>query len=134
MKCLYCGSTEKVHKEHLVPKSRGGLSVEGNLFRACKSCNSSKNDRLPSEWRTDLPAEVYELEKVALKLHSTILPRSRNTKIPKNVVINVRCTEDQKDLLDAISSSDGMGVSTWLLFMGLRTARERQQRTAMGAR
>lgn len=125
MKCLYCPSTENLHTEHLVPRARGGLSVEGNIFRACKPCNSSKNDRLPSEWRTDLPDEVYVLEKEALKLHPALSAiKERHAKFPKNKVISIRCTKAQKLRLEEAAAGKGMGVSTWILFVGLRRSQE----------
>ena len=125
--CLYCGSTtRKLGKEHLVPKSRGGTSVDGNVFLACQPCNASKGNRLPSEWRANLPGEVYELERVAIALHANHL-RPRKVKVYlKNKAINVRCTKQQKRMLEAISASQGLGVSTWLLQLGLRVAQDRK--------
>lgn len=50
--CSFCGRTmrkgETLTKDHLVPVSEGGLTTQGNVVPACKSCNSSKNN---SEWR-----------------------------------------------------------------------------------
>ncbi len=37
---------------HLQPWSRGGLHTLENLVVACRSCNSSKNAKTPSEWAT----------------------------------------------------------------------------------
>jgi len=50
----------------------------------------------------------------------------KNVKKPKEDIINVRCTTDQKNLLESIAASEGLGVSTWLLHTGLRVAKERQ--------
>jgi hypothetical protein len=74
MSCLYCGGTEKLGIEHLVPKTRGGLNIPENIFQACRKCNASKNKRLPSEWRKDLPPKVYALERRALHLHPPVRP------------------------------------------------------------
>jgi len=49
----------------------------------------------------------------------------KNVKAPKEEVINVRCTSQQKQMLETIASKEGLGVSTWLLHEGLRAARER---------
>lgn len=46
-----------------------------------------------------------------------------NVKKPKDDVINVRCTSEQKVVLESTASRDGLGVSTWLLQLGLRAAR-----------
>lgn len=67
--CLYCGEKENLVTDHLVPRSRGGKEIPENLFKSCIPCNSSKKDRLPSEWRRDLPQHVYEIEKRSLRLH-----------------------------------------------------------------
>lgn len=37
----------------------------------------------------------------------------------KEAVIGVRCTEEQKALLEAKAKRRGLGVSTWLLSLGL---------------
>lgn len=54
--CAYCETTETLSVDHVVPLSRGGLHEVGNLVVACRSCNSSKKDRLLSE----LPLEWFE--------------------------------------------------------------------------
>lgn len=41
-KCLLCGCTEYLQMDHIVPFSRGGRTVEGNLQTLCKTCNSKK--------------------------------------------------------------------------------------------
>lgn len=128
MTCLYCGGTEKLGTEHLVPRARGGLDIPENIFQACKKCNSSKGNRLPSEWRDDLSPEIYDLERRALGLHPKVPPRKkRDTQVLKEETINVRCTEQQKELLEEIAASQGMGVSTWLLYLGLTDANRRKQ-------
>lgn len=51
-RCAYCGRTtrngERLTKDHLVPVSRGGATVQSNIVPACSSCNSSKGN---DEWR-----------------------------------------------------------------------------------
>jgi 5-methylcytosine-specific restriction endonuclease McrA len=49
--CLYCGSTDRITADHIVPISRGGSHGIGNLAPACWSCNSSKGAKLLVEWR-----------------------------------------------------------------------------------
>lgn len=47
--CSYCDKAcETV--DHIVPLNRGGDNQLKNLTPACRSCNSSKGDRLLSEW------------------------------------------------------------------------------------
>jgi 5-methylcytosine-specific restriction endonuclease McrA len=47
--CTYCGKPGGT-VDHVVPLSRGGQHAEGNLVPACRSCNSSKADKLLIEW------------------------------------------------------------------------------------
>jgi|HubBroStandDraft_2_1064218.scaffolds.fasta_scaffold35105_4 uncharacterized protein (DUF1778 family) len=48
-----------------------------------------------------------------------------SAKEAKEEAINVRCTAQQKRLLENIASREGLGVSTWLLHVGLRVAQDR---------
>jgi hypothetical protein len=48
--CGYCRTSELItgnplEIEHLVPRSRGGLTVVENLWLACRLCNAHKSDR-----------------------------------------------------------------------------------------
>jgi 5-methylcytosine-specific restriction endonuclease McrA len=50
--CSYCGkkfSTESLNIDHIIPKSRGGITEWGNLTCSCRKCNTKKNDRTPEE-------------------------------------------------------------------------------------
>lgn len=65
--CLYCGAKAPgvtLELEHILPVSRGGLSVWENLVSACRGCNSKKADRTPEEanmplLRRPMPASVH---------------------------------------------------------------------------
>lgn len=48
--CYYCGATEKLSMDHLIPKISGGPDASDNLVWACRSCNSSKGGRDMMEW------------------------------------------------------------------------------------
>jgi 5-methylcytosine-specific restriction endonuclease McrA len=43
--CYYCGQ-EANTVDHIVPISKGGISVEDNMIAACTRCNSGKRDRI----------------------------------------------------------------------------------------
>lgn len=49
--CAYCGSTENITMDHVIPISRGGTHGIGNLVPACLSCNNSKLDKTFAEWK-----------------------------------------------------------------------------------
>lgn len=48
--CAYCGATEHIEIDHVVPLSRGGTHTPENLAPACGSCNRSKGAKLLEEW------------------------------------------------------------------------------------
>jgi 5-methylcytosine-specific restriction endonuclease McrA len=58
--CQYCGTFENLTLDHVVPKSRGGLSKWDNLTTACKRCNSRKGDFLPEEAGMPLKQKPYK--------------------------------------------------------------------------
>jgi hypothetical protein len=49
--CIYCGSTNRLEGDHILPLSRGGSNAFENLATACKRCNLAKGSRTPEEWR-----------------------------------------------------------------------------------
>lgn len=49
--CFYCGSTERIEADHIIPVSRGGNTSIGNLISCCRSCNAKKSNMLITEWR-----------------------------------------------------------------------------------
>jgi 5-methylcytosine-specific restriction endonuclease McrA len=53
--CAYCGATEDLHIEHVVPISFGGTHVLSNIVPACKSCNFSKRDKDAESWYRQQP-------------------------------------------------------------------------------
>ncbi len=47
--CIYCGNpSESI--DHVLPRSRGGLSVTENCVPACLSCNGHKSNTDAFEW------------------------------------------------------------------------------------
>jgi 5-methylcytosine-specific restriction endonuclease McrA len=50
--CQYCGvrpGSEELTIDHIVPRSRGGLTTWENCVLACVSCNARKANRLPEQ-------------------------------------------------------------------------------------
>ena len=50
--CQYCGvvlGSGELTLDHVLPRSRGGLSTWENLVACCHSCNHDKGNRLPAE-------------------------------------------------------------------------------------
>jgi 5-methylcytosine-specific restriction endonuclease McrA len=67
--CWICGGYGN-EVEHLLPRSRGGLSTYGNLAAACRKCNQTKNDLTPKEIGLDwpyIPKTIVSRRKVAIQ-------------------------------------------------------------------
>lgn len=47
--CAYC-TNDATTWDHIIPISKGGTTIPGNIVPCCKSCNSSKKDRDFWEW------------------------------------------------------------------------------------
>lgn len=63
--CAYCGSTDNITQDHIVPISSGGLNTKYNLVPACKTCNCSKYNRPLVQWYMKQPFATEErLQKV----------------------------------------------------------------------
>lgn len=50
--CFYCNSKLNIEIDHIIPISRGGKHSIGNLTSACRTCNSSKNNKFITEWKS----------------------------------------------------------------------------------
>ena len=44
--CQYCGEREELTFDHVVPRSKGGMTTWENVVAACSPCNLMKSDRL----------------------------------------------------------------------------------------
>jgi 5-methylcytosine-specific restriction endonuclease McrA len=47
--CQYCGTREDLTFDHVIPRSKGGMTTWENVVAACSPCNLRKGDRLPRE-------------------------------------------------------------------------------------
>lgn len=51
--CAYCQGQHEPDElaiDHVIPIKQGGRHESANIVLACKSCNSSKNNRTPDQW------------------------------------------------------------------------------------
>lgn len=61
--CAYCGRDDvPMTEDHILAITNGGLDNKENINPACRSCNSSKGDRLLEDW---LPKRLEYLERKA---------------------------------------------------------------------
>ncbi len=47
--CQYCGAKEDLTFDHVIPRSKGGLTTWENVVTACSPCNLRKGDKLPHQ-------------------------------------------------------------------------------------
>lgn len=59
--CIYCGATENLTFDHLIPTSKGGLDSISNQVPACQQCNSSKGAKDAIEWYQDRDTSIPRL-------------------------------------------------------------------------
>lgn len=45
--CCYCGSTEELTIDHIIPVAWGGTNEDENLQTLCHDCNNAKGNRMP---------------------------------------------------------------------------------------
>lgn len=65
--CAYCGSVDNIEQEHVIPLSKGGSHTASNIVPACRSCNSSKRQRLIEKWYSQQTFYDKEKERKILK-------------------------------------------------------------------
>lgn len=53
-RCQYCGRTEELTLDHVVPRQLGGKHLWENLVTACRACNHRKGGRTPEQARMQL--------------------------------------------------------------------------------
>jgi 5-methylcytosine-specific restriction endonuclease McrA len=46
--CQYCGDHDELTFDHIIPRSKGGLTSWENVVAACSPCNLAKGDKLPA--------------------------------------------------------------------------------------
>ena len=66
--CQYCGTGSELTFDHLVPRSRGGLTRWDNVVTACASCNLSKGGRMA--WEANMHPRIKPLEPTVYELQS----------------------------------------------------------------
>lgn len=57
--CVYCGSTNQLTLDHVIPRSRGGENTWTNLVTCCFKCNLKKGDRTPEEARMKMKHQPF---------------------------------------------------------------------------
>lgn len=76
--CYYC--RDKLHvgnrtRDHIIPKSKGGILSKTNKVFACKTCNFSKGSLTIEEW-------LFKLENIKQNKKNTLIWKKRYMIIP----------------------------------------------------
>jgi len=58
--CAYCGSSEDLTIDHVIPISKGGKTIFENCITCCRSCNCKKGDRTPEAAKMKLLKKPYK--------------------------------------------------------------------------
>lgn len=66
-RCAYCGKELVLEQEHFIPTVMGGEYTSNNIIPACRSCNSSKNNRDFFDWYIKQPFYSKQREHKILK-------------------------------------------------------------------
>ena len=69
--CQYCGSQpgrSQLTVDHVLPRSRGGLTTWENVVTACRDCNHRKGGRTPEEANMLLLSKPRQPQYVAFAL------------------------------------------------------------------
>lgn len=64
--CVYCGATQALSGDHIIPLSQGGSNAPANLATACRPCNLSKASSTLEEWRVRRPAGASGVRRTGL--------------------------------------------------------------------
>jgi 5-methylcytosine-specific restriction endonuclease McrA len=64
LRCVYCDedlTNAEVHLDHVIPESKGGLTVYSNLQVTCRKCNLSKGVLTESEFTERLRTRAINI-------------------------------------------------------------------------
>jgi 5-methylcytosine-specific restriction endonuclease McrA len=79
--CQYCGqkyNAEELTFDHVVPKSRGGLSVWTNIVASCGSDNLRKGNKTPEQAHMKLRRQPFEPTPYQLDAAARRMPRTKD--------------------------------------------------------
>jgi len=62
--CAYCGATEGLEWEHIIPRTKIVIDEIDNMVWACRACNATKGGRDPFEWYGK--ERQYEIPRIVL--------------------------------------------------------------------
>jgi hypothetical protein len=67
-RCAYCGSTDKVGLDHVIPLCLGGTNSIDNLVPCCHACNVSKGKKPLLVWMAQKRGNYENIDNYSLKI------------------------------------------------------------------
>jgi len=82
--CQYCAQEFKTHNltfDHVIPRSKGGVTSWDNIVAACRTCNMVKANKLPQQCgmfprKTPEQPTIYQLQRNGKKFPPNFLHKS----------------------------------------------------------
>lgn len=109
--CVYCGGTQNLCVDHVLPITQGGTDDDDNLVCACKKCNSGKAGRTPEQagyqWRNKEACNRYIM--FMSRLHETAPEQIQNrtdTDTEKKESIKKENPRSKKQFLEVVYLTD----------------------------
>jgi 5-methylcytosine-specific restriction endonuclease McrA len=59
-RCVYCGTSDNLTIDHIIPQSRGGKTDFENCTTSCRVCNNKKGSRTPNEAHMPMHKKAYQ--------------------------------------------------------------------------
>ena len=109
--CAYCGSTDGLEQEHVVPVTLGGRYEIGNIVPACRHCNASKHDKPLIAWYST--SDVFNPDRLHHILtymssygKSPIAPHNKSSNKSSDIVVSEedKEKESEKEIKNNIST------------------------------
>jgi hypothetical protein len=100
-RCAYCGEALDpftFHREHAIPRSRGGPHRSKNIVPSCNICNSRKRTKTVVEFRDyirDYPLDLLENMRKHLTKYATFLPNKNLVKEIDDAIHELYVTIEQ---------------------------------------
>lgn len=95
-RCCYCrglSGDQVLNIEHLIPKALGGSNRIGNLFIACRACNTAKGATHPESWVKSLINKKNKVDEARVKHLTSILKGERPNCLKDAAAVNATRNE-----------------------------------------
>jgi 5-methylcytosine-specific restriction endonuclease McrA len=83
--CVWCGSSQELTLDHVIPRSRNGKNETSNLITACMICNRQRGDLFITQFALELFGRqsmegLLEVQKAIRRVRNAQRRKLRDTK------------------------------------------------------